>query len=178
MIEHVMVPQQTVGVSSLQPYYVFSINNERTGNALIPHHCELLSLIIKHVPETLESIDLICGGSKIKTYGKEDIMKGENLLPVDYASMSYFYYTDIHFRYDTHYIESNEIYEMMEEYKEEEQLSDNETEYFDGHNYFSGRRVNRKVVPTGTKKKIIEEAKVIMPELQFTIFRPYGENLV
>lgn len=166
----VLQHNETVEVSSHKPYYELCLNDGMICN--IQEFSYIISLVINNIPDNLESIDLVIGSAKVKTYKREDLLRGENLIPIDNDSMSLsnYYFTKLHFHYDREYIVANEVSETVNEYTEIVTFSDTEEEYFDGSDYCNGLRVFRRMVPSGTQKThIIKGAHVVLPQLNLVV---------
>lgn len=170
MLRSVVLPEQTVDVSSLQPCYKLCLNDGHISD--IPEHSYLIRLVVGDLPEALESVDIMAGPSRIKLCQREDLVKGENLISIDDSrmEMSKFYYTSLTFNYNKEFVTQNERFEMVDEYTKQVTFSDTELEYFDGEDYCFGLRVYRNMVPTGQKvRKIIKGAQVVIPRLLLVV---------
>ena len=85
------------------------------------------------------------------------------------------HYVDINieFRFDDKYITKHAEYDVEEdEYEEEVSYSDNEIEVYDGYQTQYGRRVHRRLKPTGKKiRRVLTPALLQVPSISMT-FQP------
>jgi hypothetical protein len=161
----IVVPQEEVAVVSCSPSHSIKLNDE------VPRGFDITKLIIEDFPEYLAKVHLHIGGNHAMTFDKEDILNKQNLFPQGFPlSLCEYMYVNVMFEYEAEYVDANVTTELVDEYVEEVEFSDTEEEYYDGCDYYFGRRVHRKQVPTGRQiKQICEGAPVVIPQLTIDI---------
>ena len=147
----------------------------------VPYNYDLTSLSFDDIPYYLTNIDIVVGRSVMAppliSTKCRDIEPAKNILakcpPGILLSKRQYMDITIKFKYDEKYIAENAEYDMEEdEYKEEMSYSDNEIEVYDGYQTRYGRRVHRRLKPTGKKiRRVLTRASLTVPSISM-MFRP------
>lgn len=164
----ITVMPDIANVSYDVPYHEVCLNS-RGKAKIIPDNHDIVSFIVYNTATCapyLEYITFVVGGVECMKYSKEEFSKCQNLVPHGhFMSKCASQYTHVRFTYNQEYIIANETFHMIDELVEEEEISDTEYEFFDGHTYNVGRRVTKHKVPSGKKiKALLKGAEVIVPQ--------------
>lgn len=162
-----IIPSHKVSLNSQNVKYELKITDNKTYN--FPRHQDLLSISISNIPDTLQKLEFHLGWNKIFEFKVADIQANKNLLntylPLSRAPNMTQYFV---FYFYKDYLEQHQSFEWVDEFKTEESYSDKQIKVFDGHDYFIGREVYTREVPTGNKiKKITKDVECIIPEIKF-----------
>jgi hypothetical protein len=150
-------------------------------NAPIEPNHDLAELVLHHsstkLPDGLQKICIEIGCQRVIEIEVADIVIGEDILPCPVLPLSKAQYmiTRLAFVFDKEYLRNREGIEWVDEVVEKEELSDNETEIFDGHEYHTGFRVHRKSIPVvrpggpnnnNKVRRIICDVSIELPEIR------------
>lgn len=153
-----------LSLTSINNQHSICLNNEK--DRLIPRDCNVMGIIIDYPPE-LDEIRLVIGNSIICTFDR-DTMDDLKTFSI-YTSLCEYMYCRLEFAYNKEWLLEREEYTYEDEYVENITYGDDE-EIFDGYEYRIGKRVFRKDVPTGNKKRVVTKGvTVTLPKIIFNI---------
>lgn len=162
----------TLSSQSISTYwYKINLRNE------IPKEYDIIEGMDFEFPEHLDYMFLEIGGHRIKI-DKDDFKKEISTLPL-YLSEAKCAEFHLVLVYDKAWIESQEEYVYEDEYKEIEEIDEDEhCTVFDGYYYHTGVVVHTNIVPTGKQvKKIIKGVDVVIPNLILKVVKQAPTNL-
>lgn len=114
------------------------------------------------IPENITRVGLELMNQRV--FFDIDMVDDLKKLPL-YLSSCEYAEVRLFFEYDKSWVESNQEYIYVNEYKEVEELGE-EVTIFDGYEYHTGKIVNRDIVATGNKiKKITKGVMVTIPKV-------------
>lgn len=148
----------------------------------IPNDHDVVSISLSHVPSGLEAVCIDVGCQARFEVPAGMLQAGSNLLraleidDVLPLSRSFFMSTKLEFRFGAEYLASHEEASEVEGSHEEVTYSDSETEFYDGLNVVQGRRVHRRVVPTGSTVRVVtRDVDVVIPDVSLVV-RPGADR--
>lgn len=170
-METIILFGKEIEVISQEGLYSIRLNNDKPSVPIIPCDKDIMEFVLEQVPEYLEKIHVYVGNQKMITFDRDDFSNKQNLFPFSFPySLVYSAYTDIKLEYNAKYVVSNSVVELVDEYTEEIEYSNNEVEIYDGCDYHIGYLVSRKMVPTGRQiGKVIKGATVTLPQIRFGV---------
>jgi hypothetical protein len=163
-MEPIVLEPIELSLTSINNQHSICLNNDKGW--LIPRDCNVMGIIMEYPPE-LDEIRLVIGNSVICTFDRH-MMDDLKTFPI-YTSLSEYMYCRLEFAYNKEWLLEREEYTYEDEYVENVWFND-EVEVFDGCEYHVGKRVIRKDVPTGNKKRVVTRGvPVSVPKIVFNI---------
>lgn len=167
------IPQQSICINSEQPSYSLYIRGNNKDNSIIQDdHCDVNSIIISFIPSSLKSIEILIGCDHIIYIDVHDITLGQNILNEDFnckmlpLSKCQYMKCSIKFNFDKKFLSEKEGFEIINETLEVIEYSDTESEFYDGIDYYYGKRVHRRMIETDNKiRNIIKDVVIELPEI-------------
>lgn len=161
-----ILQSKQVDLISTRNVYFQSIYNGKQ-DTYVPENHDVTSISLETIPFGLASVCIEIGCQKVISIDVAEIKPGVNilsdLLPLSKAN---YMITRIGLCYDQEYLYEHEMFRMIDEEIDEEELSETETEFFDGYDYHFGFRVLRKSVSTGNKiRQVTGAVQVELPEI-------------
>lgn len=172
-------------VIPIKDYMLNSDNNTVSVNLdILPEDFDVQSMMFtEEPPKCLKAIEFLIGGQRIIRVDKEKFRRNNDMLLEELCacglklSKCSYMHNCINFEFDKEYMRELEEFEMVNEMREVETLSDGEYEYYDGSNYRFGNRVCRRMEPTGNiVRRAVTSVHIECPAILVHLVNPSSEK--
>ena len=166
------------------PSSVYNLNSQKNTitqelTYVLPKDKDIQSICFtEDPPKYIKAVEIRLGGQRLVYVDQVGIGRGSDML-VDCCgdglqrSKCIYMRIDMLIEIDKQFLLENEEFKTEPEMKNVEYLSDEEYDFFDGHDYHRGKRVRRTVEPTGEMARVVTRSVLVeCPAIQVTLKDP------